>query len=191
MHVNPRTRAERRWVMTHGTAAIQRVLFRRMGGKPDVAETIRSFVDGEYPRVVAAVGFATGQPEAAEDAVQEALLKVLSDGHRPDRLGAWVTVVAINGVRGTQRRAKAERRAAERLPAPGTSDSTATTADRVTILGAVDALPAGQRTAVLLHYYLDSSVADIAAAMGVSEGTVKTHLHRGRAALAEALGDRS
>ena len=51
------------------------------------------------------------------------------------------------------------------------------------------ALSDGQRTAVLLHYYLDSPVADIADALGVTEGTVKTQLHRGRQALAAALGE--
>jgi RNA polymerase sigma factor (sigma-70 family) len=159
--------------------------------EPEVAAAIRSFVSSEYPRVVAVVGHATGDPNAAEDAVQDALLKVLADGHRPDRLGAWVTVVAMNGVRGSQRRSKAERRATDRMGTPAPADPASRTADRVSVLAAVDALPEGQRTAVLLHYYLDSSVVDIAAAMGVSEGTVKTHLHRGRAALAEALGESS
>jgi RNA polymerase sigma-70 factor (ECF subfamily) len=49
-------------------------------------------------------------------------------------------------------------------------------------------LPERQREIVLLHYYLDASVADTAAAMGISEGTVKTQLHRARAKLADALG---
>ena len=159
------------------------------GTEPEVAATIRSFVRSEYPRVVAVVGHATGDPDAAEDAVQDALLKVLRDGHRPERLGAWVTVVAMNGVRGRQRRSKAERRATDRMDMPAPVDPASSTADRVSVLAAVGALPDGQRTAVLLHYYLDSSVADIAAAMGVSEGTVKTHLHRGRASLATALGE--
>jgi RNA polymerase sigma-70 factor, ECF subfamily len=161
------------------------------GTEPEVAAAIRAFIDDEYPKVVAVVGHATGDPNGAEDAVQEALLKVLADGHRPDRLGAWVTVVAMNSVRGSQRRSRAERRATDRLGTPTPSDPAARTADRVSVLAAVGALPEGQRTSVLLHYYLDSSVADIAAAMGVSEGTVKTHLHRGRAALAEALGESS
>jgi RNA polymerase sigma-70 factor, ECF subfamily len=159
------------------------------GMEPEVAATIRAFVEHEYPRVVAVVGHATGDPDGAEDAVQDALLKVLADGHRPDRLGAWVTVVAMNGVRGSQRRSRAERRATDRMGTPSPADPGSKAVDRVSVLAAVGALPEGQRTSVLLHYYLDSSVADIAAAMGVSEGTVKTHLHRGRASLAAALGE--
>lgn len=46
------------------------------------------------------------------------------------------------------------------------------------------ALSEGQRRAVELHYYKDRSVEDVAAMLGVSTGTVKTHLHRARARLA-------
>ena len=154
-----------------------------------IEETIRDFVHDEYGRVVMVVGQATGQHDAAEDAVQDALLKVLADGHRPDRLGAWVTVVAINGLRARHRRAAAEARAVDRIDRSQPADAANAATDRVAVLEALGALSEGQRTAVLLHYYLDSPVADIAAALGVTEGTVKTQLHRGRQALAAALGE--
>jgi RNA polymerase sigma-70 factor, ECF subfamily len=189
MRVNRGGRPTHRGVMTPHATTGRRVGSLTMAVGAKVADAIRSFVDTEYPRVVATVGAATGQPDAAEDAVQEALLKVLAEGHRPDRIAAWVTVVAINEVRGRQRRAGAEKRATDRMDHSSAADPAGGVADRVTVLEAIGALPEGQRIAVLLHYYLDSSVADIAAALGVAEGTVKTHLHRGRAALAEALGE--
>jgi RNA polymerase sigma-70 factor (ECF subfamily) len=154
-----------------------------------IEAAIREFVDQEYGRVVMVVGQATGQFDAAEDAVQDALLKVLADGHRPDRLGAWVTVVAINHLRARRRRAAAEASALDRMDRKPPTDAAGVVTDRVAVLEALDALSNGQRTAVLLHYYLDSTVADIAAALGVTEGTVKTQLHRGRQALAVALGE--
>lgn len=175
--------------LSHAVGASWAISSRGMETDPTVAATIRVFIDREYPRVVAAVGYATGRPDAAEDAVQEALIKVLADGHRPDRLAAWVTVVAINQVRGGQRRSRSEQRATERMSTPEAADPSSELADRIMVLTAVDALPDGQRTAVLLHYYLDASVADIAEALGVSEGTIKTQLHRGRSALAKALGE--
>ena len=52
---------------------------------------------------------------------------------------------------------------------------------------ALRALPDRQRVAVALHYLADLSVADVAAAMGISEGAVKTHLHRARSQLAVSL----
>ena len=42
----------------------------------------------------------------------------------------------------------------------------------------------------VLHYYLDLGVAEMAATLGVHEGTVKTSLHRARRALAATLGER-
>ncbi|MGH9247859.1 MAG: sigma factor-like helix-turn-helix DNA-binding protein [Acidimicrobiales bacterium] len=48
-------------------------------------------------------------------------------------------------------------------------------------------LPDRQREALALRYYLDLSEAQMAAAMGVSAGSVKTHVHRGLATLARLL----
>ena len=155
----------------------------------DVEAAIREFVASEYPRVVAAVGHATGQADAAEDAVQDALIKVLADGHRPRRLAAWVTVVAINVLHARHRRSRAEERATRRMEQAPADDAASGVPERVAVLEAVNRLPEGQRVAVLLHYYLDAAVADIATALGVSEGTVKTQLHRGRRALAAVLGE--
>ena len=53
----------------------------------------------------------------------------------------------------------------------------------------VRGLPRRQAQAVALAYVYEMGVADIAATLGVAEGTVKTHLFRGRAALAVRLGE--
>ncbi|MGH2473771.1 MAG: sigma factor-like helix-turn-helix DNA-binding protein, partial [Candidatus Limnocylindrales bacterium] len=47
-----------------------------------------------------------------------------------------------------------------------------------------------QREALALRYFLDLPEAEIAAAMGVSAGSVKTHVHRGLATLAQLLGEK-
>jgi RNA polymerase sigma-70 factor (ECF subfamily) len=54
---------------------------------------------------------------------------------------------------------------------------------------AVYALPEKYRLPVLLFYFEDMAVADIARALDMSEGTVISHLHRGRARLREELKD--
>jgi RNA polymerase sigma-70 factor (ECF subfamily) len=51
----------------------------------------------------------------------------------------------------------------------------------------VAALPSRQRLVVSLFYYGDLPVAQVAAVMGISEGTVKSHLHAARAAVADTL----
>jgi RNA polymerase sigma-70 factor (ECF subfamily) len=53
----------------------------------------------------------------------------------------------------------------------------------------VAALPSGERTAVILYYRQEMRVAQIAFAMGVSGGTVKTLLFRGRQKLRRTLAD--
>jgi RNA polymerase sigma-70 factor (ECF subfamily) len=52
---------------------------------------------------------------------------------------------------------------------------------------AVRSLPLRQAQAVALHYLFDLSVVDVADTLGISEGTVKAHLHKARAALAKKL----
>ncbi|MGV8845237.1 SigE family RNA polymerase sigma factor [Tessaracoccus sp.] len=54
---------------------------------------------------------------------------------------------------------------------------------RIDIMRALDGLPRMQRAVMVLQYLEDRSVDDIAALLGVTSGTVKTHSHRGRAAL--------
>jgi RNA polymerase sigma-70 factor (sigma-E family) len=52
---------------------------------------------------------------------------------------------------------------------------------------AVRALPERQRAVVVLRYFLECSTAECADALGISEGSVKTHLHRALAALSPRL----
>ncbi len=55
----------------------------------------------------------------------------------------------------------------------------------------VAALPSGERTAVYLYYRQGMKVADVARALGVTQGTVKTQLFRARQHLRDAMDDRS
>lgn len=162
--------------------------FRAVGAIP-IADAVRSFVHDEYGKVVGAVTMAVGSHDLAEDAVQDALVKVLRDGHRPERMAAWVTVVAINEARQVLRRRRAESRAVERTVPGPPHDPFHEVELGGALRAAVAGLPDRQRDAVLLHYFLDMSVADTAQALGVDAGTVKTHLHRARGALAEVIGE--
>ncbi|WP_051367061.1 SigE family RNA polymerase sigma factor [Hamadaea tsunoensis] len=62
--------------------------------------------------------------------------------------------------------------------------------DRVALVRALAKLPAQQRRAVVLHYMAQLSVAEIAQQEGAPEGTVKSWLSRGRAALAGQLTEK-
>ena len=50
-------------------------------------------------------------------------------------------------------------------------------------------MPTAQRAAIVLHYYEDRPVAEIASILGCAEATARVHLHRGRKRLAELLGE--
>jgi RNA polymerase sigma-70 factor (ECF subfamily) len=147
---------------------------------------IREFLRTTYPQIVGAVAVATGDRAAAEDAVQEAVLRAWQRserGEQIDRLDAWVATVALNLSRSRFRRLGAERRARSKLPAP----SPDAVDDRLDVSRAVVRLPRRQRQAVVLRYLLGHTTAEIARAMGTSEGTVKSQLSKARARLAQDL----
>jgi RNA polymerase sigma-70 factor, ECF subfamily len=139
---------------------------------------------------VGAVGLISGSHAAAEDAVQEALARAWERSERGERiesLPAWVTKVAVNLVRSGFRRARAERRARERMSQSVLAQQDP--AGRVEMERAMRALPRRQREMVVLRYYLDLDVREISSVLGVHEGTVKTSLFRARQTLAVALGE--
>jgi RNA polymerase sigma factor (sigma-70 family) len=74
----------------------------------------------------------------------------------------------------------------------GSAESSAMQCDETRlVVRELRALPVRQREVLTLRYYLDLSEAEIAATLGISTGSVKTHAHRGLATLATRLeGDR-
>jgi RNA polymerase sigma-70 factor, ECF subfamily len=149
---------------------------------------IREFLHTRYPRLVAAVAIVCSSRPAAEDAVQEALLRAWErseKGEEIQSLNAWVTTVSLNLARSGLRRLMAERRARSRLGRD--VPPAATSGDRVDVERALAALPRRQREAVVLRYYLQMDTREVAQALGVHEGTVKSTLFRARTALAGAL----
>ena len=59
--------------------------------------------------------------------------------------------------------------------------------ERSAVIAALRGLPGRQREAIVLRYYADLSEAEIAAAMGISRGAVKSHTARGMAVLRAVL----
>jgi RNA polymerase sigma-70 factor (ECF subfamily) len=166
---------------------------RTLGGQVD-DDRIREFVDGEYARVVATVALVCGSAATAEDSVQEALARAwerLDRGDGIDRLAAWVTTVALNLARSQMRRWRSERRARDRLGPlrDDLSNAPAASGDAHAVREALQALPRRQREVTVLRYYLGLDVREIAARLGIAEGTVKAMLFRARQSLAVLLDD--
>jgi RNA polymerase sigma-70 factor (ECF subfamily) len=150
---------------------------------------LREFLHTSYPRLVAAVALACGSRPAAEDAVQEALLRAWErseKGEEIESLEGWVTTAALNLARSALRRVRSERRARTRLGASAIGEPP--TADRIDVDRALSKLPRRQREVAVLRYYLQLDTREVASALQIDDGTVKSTLSRARAALAEALG---
>jgi RNA polymerase sigma-70 factor (ECF subfamily) len=146
----------------------------------------------EYPRLVAALTLVTGDVDTARDAVDEACARAWERERRKqqiDSLPAWVRVVALNVARGRYRRRSNEQRARQRLATMAIPTAEVEQSTRVDVARALARLPRRQREVVVLHYFLDLTIDDVAAQLAVTAGTVKTSLHRARTALAAELGD--
>ena len=146
-----------------------------------------------YPRLVAALAFVTGDGDLARESVDEACARAverLGRGREIDVLEAWIRVVARNVALGRLRRVTSERRARRRLVATAIADaaeSPTDTAAAVDVRAALQLLSRRQREVVVLHYFVGQSIDEIAEELGIPSGTVKSALHRARAALAETL----
>jgi RNA polymerase sigma-70 factor (ECF subfamily) len=144
----------------------------------------------EYPRLVRALTLAGGDPEAAADAVQDAFLQAHRHWRRVgayDDPAAWLRRVAVNRLANRRRGARRLRAFVARTPPAVAVDGP--DAAELDLRRAVASLPRQQRLSVALHYLADLPVADVAAALEVRPGTVKSHLYDARKALAGALGD--
>jgi RNA polymerase sigma-70 factor (ECF subfamily) len=151
---------------------------------------LREFLTSDYRRLIAGLSLLSGRA-AAEDAVQEAVARAWERtlrGERIESLRSWVAVVATNLLRSRVRRLMAEQRAGERLRFTRPPDPVELSNVRLDVLRALNALPHRQRKAVILYYFADLGIEDIARAMRTRSGGAKSLLHRGRDSLGKALG---
>ena len=139
------------------------------------------FHERERPRLVGALSLYCGDAALAEELADEAIVRACERWHdvaRMDAPGAWVHRVAINLANSHFRRRRAERRARQRAGSAPEAEHAPDTGDAVAIRGAVSALPARQREAIVLRFYLQLTVSEVAREMGVSETAVKSLTHR-------------
>jgi RNA polymerase sigma-70 factor (ECF subfamily) len=142
-------------------------------------------------------------PDQAADAVQEAFFSAYRnlDRYRGPSFRGWLTRIAVNAAMDLQRARR--RRPAQPYPEledeswqPPAGDESdperlALTGERGRVLAtAMAAITADQRAAIVLYDVEGYDYAEIATMTGVSLGTVKSRIHRGRLALRELLADR-
>jgi RNA polymerase sigma-70 factor (sigma-E family) len=142
-------------------------LFRAEGGS--LVRLARLFVDDR---------------NAAEDLVQEAFIRLARSARRiedPARAPAYLRSIVLNLARDHNRRGLVSLR--HRSPImdqqAGVDEELAVRDDQRQVLDALRELPARQRACLVLRYYDELGIDDIAATLGVSRNSVKTHLQRG------------
>jgi RNA polymerase sigma-70 factor (sigma-E family) len=155
------------------------------------AESVEELFRREYPGMVGMASLLLGSRAAAEDVVQEAFVRMLVRWPTvaDDRAGAYLRTTVLNLARGRLRRERVAGREHRvlRLVRDEPDDAAVAGDEHRRVMGALDRLPRRQRECAVLRYYLDYSEAEIAAALGVAAGSVKSHLSRARTALATAL----
>jgi RNA polymerase sigma factor (sigma-70 family) len=156
-----------------------------------VVESFDVFYRRELPRLVAFAAALSGS-SSADDIAQEAMLAAYrrwDDVARLDLPAAWVRRVCANRAVSTLRQRAAEARALLRLGS-WRVETEPIAEEHDAFWAEVRQLPRRQAQVIALHYIYDLGVTEVAATLGCAEGTVKVHLFRGRAALAQRL-DRS
>lgn len=132
----------------------------------------------EFGRLIGLIGLQVGDRHVAEELAQDVLTELVRQWDRVERPEAWVTRVAVNRANSWLRRRAAERRAYRRHGRSPEVHHDPATAEVDVVRRAVSALPQRQRTAVVLRFYEQYSVAETATFMGCAPGTVKALTHR-------------
>jgi RNA polymerase sigma-70 factor (ECF subfamily) len=140
---------------------------------PREATTIEDVYREQLPRLWRSLLAYTGDRDIAQDAIAEAFAQALRRGtavRQPDR---WVWRAAFRIASGSL---KSRRRFTEAGGEPAYELDDVP----VVLAEALGRLSDGQRAAVILHYYADLPIRDVAAAMGTTGGAVKVSLMRAR-----------
>lgn len=157
----------------------------------DTAE-FHAFYAATSHKLVGQLFAMTGDLGEAEDALQEAYIRAwqhwpkISAYENPE---GWVRSVAfklcVNAWWKARNRVTAHRRAEPRSQQSGAELGP----DLVALVGALRQLPERQRRVLVLHYVADLTVEQISRETGMPAGTIKSHLSRGRTALAPLLSE--
>jgi RNA polymerase sigma-70 factor (ECF subfamily) len=165
------------------------VLNAQAGSRLAFEQLVRRF----HPRFVGHAWRLLGNRELAEDAVQSAWMEILKGlkGLRDERLFApWCFRIVTRQAGKRIGRIVAERDAMTALSCEAPEDQPPTEPASPGLARALAELPPAQRAAIALHYDEGLSIAEIAVALEIPAGTVKTRLMHARLRLKAALEGR-
>jgi RNA polymerase sigma-70 factor (sigma-E family) len=160
----------------------------------DADEAVSQLYAAHYARLVRLSFLLIHDHGRAEELVQDAFVALHGRWHRlrdPHRAIAYLRQAVVNRSRSELRHRAVVNRNPVQPPPPRESaeDTAVAKSTREALLAALDRLPRRQREVLVLRYFLDLSEADIADALRVSRGSVKSHSSRGMAALRSVWGE--
>lgn len=159
-------------------------------------ESRRALFDAYYKRTFSVVYNILRRRENAEDITQDAFIKAfqsLHQLHEEEKFGAWLAVIASNLARNYLKR---EKRIilTDELPEITNNLNTNSTEEKAIreleterVRKAIRNLPSEQYQVIVLQYYYDLRIEEIASMLNIRAGTVKSRLYRAREKLAVAL----
>jgi RNA polymerase sigma-70 factor (sigma-E family) len=155
-------------------------------------EAVTALYQTHHAALVRAAALLVGDVATAEDVVQDSFIAMHRAWWRlrdTSRALPYLRRAVINRSRSVLRhRVVADHHPPRAVPElPSAEDSALAVVRRSSVLAALSALPARQREVVVLRYYADLSEAQIAAAMGISTGAVKSHIARAKDSLRAVL----
>jgi RNA polymerase sigma-70 factor (sigma-E family) len=152
-----------------------------------VDDEIKEFVRARHAALLRRAYLLTGNPEAAADLVQDALVRCCVAWRRrpPDNPEAYVLKVMVN-----RQISRWQRRRTIELPMADLPDQPGPEAERDEMWAVLQQVAPRQRAVLVLRYYEGMTEGEIADVLGISVGTVRSQnakgLHRLRAALVNA-----
>jgi RNA polymerase sigma-70 factor (ECF subfamily) len=156
------------------------------GVSATVAHDFAALYTAEFGRLAGYLSALTGDTDLGREAAQEAFTRLFARWRSVREPRAFAYVVGTNLCRHHWKQSGRERSAVATLGAELPADRPA---HDPWLQDLVQRLPVRLREVVLLHYYADLPIAQVAAAIHRPVGTVKRRLHEARAALAIAVAD--
>jgi RNA polymerase sigma-70 factor (ECF subfamily) len=120
----------------------------------------------------------------ADEAVAEAFAQVLRRGEGVRSIDKWVWASAFRIARGML-----ASRSQLYLTEPAVERATPADAEAIEMRELVARLPETQRSCIVLYYFADRPVSEVASILGTSSSAVGVHLYRGRKALRRMMGE--
>ena len=161
------------------------------GADREAAGALSALYAARYQPLVRLAALLVGDLATAEEVVQDSFIAMHANWFRLkdlDKAAAYLRQCVLNRSRSVLRHRKVvDRNVPRQVPVPSAEEGAIALFERSAVVAALQRLPPRQRQALVLRYYAELSEGQIASAMGISRGAVKSHISRAMAALRDVL----